>query len=138
MTHPCGSRLVAFTLYAYVLAALFVERRQHEAVLEESETRLQEALTAGAVTAFEWDPRKVCRSAARTPRTSWALAHSTLLPPPNSSRGFIRTTAHLSRRSSTRSVWTARPIQSPFVSFAPTAGRCGLRKRQEQNSMLPG
>src|SRR5215831_1555592 len=47
--------IVAFTLYAYVLAALFVERRQHEAVLEESETRLQEALTAGAVTAFEWD-----------------------------------------------------------------------------------
>jgi PAS domain S-box-containing protein len=51
------SAIVAFTLYAYVLAALFAERRQHEAVLEESETRLQEALTAGAVTAFEWNPR---------------------------------------------------------------------------------
>src|SRR5215470_7758921 len=61
---PIGDRIldaqaaiVAFTLYAYVLAALFAERRQHEAVLEESETRLQEALTAGAVTAFEWSPR---------------------------------------------------------------------------------
>src|SRR6266436_2215865 len=61
---PIGDRIldaqaaiVAFTLYAYVLAALFAERRQHEAVLDESETRLQEALTAGAVTAFEWDPR---------------------------------------------------------------------------------
>jgi integral membrane sensor domain MASE1 len=48
--------VVAFTLYAYVLAALFVERRQHGAALEESEARLQEALMAGAVTAFEWNP----------------------------------------------------------------------------------
>ena len=61
---PIGDRIldaqaaiVAFTVYAYVLAALFAERRHHEAVLEESEARLQEALTAGAVTAFEWDPR---------------------------------------------------------------------------------
>jgi PAS domain S-box-containing protein len=61
---PIGDRIldaqaaiVAFTLYAYVLAALFVERRHHGAVLEESETRLQEALTAGAVTALEWNPR---------------------------------------------------------------------------------
>jgi PAS domain S-box-containing protein len=49
--------ILVFALCAYVLAALFAERRQHEAVLEESEARLQEALTAGAVTAFEWDPR---------------------------------------------------------------------------------
>src|SRR5712664_1402994 len=53
---PIGDRIldaqaaiVAFTLYAYVLAALFAERRR-------SETRLQEALAAGAVTAFEWNP----------------------------------------------------------------------------------
>ncbi len=54
-----GSRgaILVFALCAYVLAALFAERRQHEAVLEESEARLQEALAAGAVTAFEWDPR---------------------------------------------------------------------------------
>jgi PAS domain S-box-containing protein len=51
------STIVVFTLYAYVLAALFAERRQHEAVLEESGARLEEALTAGAVTAFEWSPR---------------------------------------------------------------------------------
>jgi PAS domain S-box-containing protein len=49
--------IVGFALCAYVLAALFAERRQHEAVIEESEARLQEALTAGAVTAFEWNPR---------------------------------------------------------------------------------
>src|SRR6267154_2715827 len=54
-----GSRgaILVFALCAYVLAALFAERRQHEAVLEESEARWQEALAAGAVTAFEWDPR---------------------------------------------------------------------------------
>ena len=61
---PIGDRILGtqgailvFALCAYVLAALFAERRQHEAVLEESEARLQEALAAGAVTAFEWDPR---------------------------------------------------------------------------------
>ena len=61
---PVGERILAtqgailvFALCAYVLAALFAERCQHEAVLEESEARLQEALTAGAVTAFAWNPR---------------------------------------------------------------------------------
>ena len=49
--------IVAVSLCAYVLAVLFAERRQHEAVLTESEARLQEALTAGAVTAFDWDIR---------------------------------------------------------------------------------
>jgi two-component sensor histidine kinase/integral membrane sensor domain MASE1 len=47
--------ILAVALCAYVLAALFAERRQHEAALEESEARLQEALTAGAVTTFVWD-----------------------------------------------------------------------------------
>jgi PAS domain S-box-containing protein len=46
---------LAVALCAYVLAALFAERRQHEVVLAESEARLQEALTAGAVTTFVWD-----------------------------------------------------------------------------------
>jgi PAS domain S-box-containing protein len=48
--------ILGVALCIYVLAALFAERRHHEAVLEESEARLQEALTAGAVTAFEWEP----------------------------------------------------------------------------------
>jgi PAS domain S-box-containing protein len=61
---PIGNRVLGnqgtisvFALCAYILAALFAERRQHEAMIAESESRLQEALTAGAVTAFEWDPR---------------------------------------------------------------------------------
>jgi PAS domain S-box-containing protein len=49
--------IVVVALCAFVLAALFAERRQHEAVLSESEARLQEALTAGAVTAFDWNLR---------------------------------------------------------------------------------
>jgi PAS domain S-box-containing protein len=49
--------VLVIALCAYVLAALFAERRQHEVVLAESEARLQEALTAGAVAAFTWDVR---------------------------------------------------------------------------------
>jgi PAS domain S-box-containing protein len=63
-TVPLNSRIliaqtavVGFALCAFVLAALFDERRRHEAALRESEARLQEALAAGAVTAFEWNPR---------------------------------------------------------------------------------
>jgi PAS domain S-box-containing protein len=47
--------ILAVSLCAFVLAALFAERRQNEAALMEGEARLQEALTAGAATAFEWD-----------------------------------------------------------------------------------
>ena len=47
--------ILAVSLCAYVLAALFAERRESEAALTEREARLQEALAAGAVTAFEWD-----------------------------------------------------------------------------------
>src|SRR3954468_23328000 len=47
--------ILAVALCAYVLAALFAERRQHESALAESESRLQEALTAGGVTTFVWD-----------------------------------------------------------------------------------
>jgi PAS domain S-box-containing protein len=47
--------ILAVSLCSFVLAALFAERRQHEAVLTESEARLQEALTAGGVAAFDWE-----------------------------------------------------------------------------------
>src|SRR5262245_52227356 len=61
---PIGDRIVtaqagivSVALCASVLAALFAERRQHAAALIESESRLQEALSAGGVTAFDWDLR---------------------------------------------------------------------------------
>ena len=47
--------ILAVALCSYVLAALFEERRRHEAMLTESEARLQEALTAGGVAAFDWE-----------------------------------------------------------------------------------
>jgi PAS domain S-box-containing protein len=47
--------ILAVSLCAFVLAALFAERREHEAVLMASEARLQEALTAGGVAAFDWE-----------------------------------------------------------------------------------
>ena len=57
--------ILAVALCAYVLAALFAERRQHAVALAESEARVQEALTAGAVTTFVWDlaSRESLRSA---------------------------------------------------------------------------
>ena len=61
---PIGNRvraaqgaLLAIELGTLVLAAVFAERRRYEAVVKQSEARLQEALTAGQVMAFEWDPR---------------------------------------------------------------------------------
>ena len=51
------SSILGVAICAFVLAALFAERRQHVAVLMESEARLQEALATGAVTAFDWDVR---------------------------------------------------------------------------------
>jgi PAS domain S-box-containing protein len=68
---PIGDRIMGahaailgVALCAYVLAALFAERRKHAGALEESEARLQDALTAlqealaaGEVIAFEYDLR---------------------------------------------------------------------------------
>jgi PAS domain S-box-containing protein len=48
-------RIFGMALFALLLASLFDERRQHEAVVVDRETRLQEALAAGSVMAFEWD-----------------------------------------------------------------------------------
>ena len=47
--------ILAISFGALVLTALFSERRLHEAALFEREARLQEALRAGGVMAFEWD-----------------------------------------------------------------------------------
>ena len=47
--------ILAISLGALVLAALFSERRLHESAILEREARLQEALRAGSVIAFDWD-----------------------------------------------------------------------------------
>jgi PAS domain S-box-containing protein len=60
---PIGDRITGaqaailiVALCEYFLAALLAERRQHANALEESKALLQEALTAGAVMAFECNP----------------------------------------------------------------------------------
>ncbi len=47
--------ILAISLGALVLAALFRERRLHERVILERGARLQEALQAGSVIAFDWE-----------------------------------------------------------------------------------
>jgi PAS domain S-box-containing protein len=47
--------ILATSLGALVLAALFSERRLHESAILEREARLQGALRAGSVIAFDWD-----------------------------------------------------------------------------------
>jgi PAS domain S-box-containing protein len=49
--------ILIIALCEYLIAALFAERRKHAGALEESEARLQEALAAGEVVAFECDLR---------------------------------------------------------------------------------
>jgi PAS domain S-box-containing protein len=49
--------ILAISLCALVLASLFEERRHHETALFEGQARLQEALAAGGVMAFEWNAR---------------------------------------------------------------------------------
>ncbi len=51
------------------LARSVLDLRRHKAALEQSEARLQEALTAGAVVAFEWNPHtNVSRRSANAPQ----------------------------------------------------------------------
>jgi PAS domain-containing protein len=90
--------ILAVALCAYVLAALFAERRQHEAALAESEARLQEALTAGAVTTFVWDVgTNLSRRSADAAQILGFDPQQTFTPS-NFLRGFTRTTASGSGR----------------------------------------
>jgi PAS domain-containing protein len=47
--------ILGVAIFAYVLAAVFEERRKREALVKKNEARLQKALMAGGVAAFEWD-----------------------------------------------------------------------------------
>jgi PAS domain S-box-containing protein len=47
--------ILGVAIFAYILAALFEERRQREAAVMKNEARLQNALVAGGVAAFDWD-----------------------------------------------------------------------------------
>src|SRR5258708_5387997 len=71
---PVGDRITGaqaailiVALCEYFLAALLAERRQHASALEESKALLHEALTAGAVIAFECDPNSGLGRRAENP-----------------------------------------------------------------------
>ena len=49
--------ILAFSLCGLVFAALFAERRESTESLAKNEVRMQDALRAGEVTAFDWDAR---------------------------------------------------------------------------------
>ena len=82
---PIGDRIfaaqasmLAAALCALVLAALFDQQRHQEASLNDSMQRLQEALKAGAVMTFEWDPRS--RSSQRSENAGQILGIDPLEP----------------------------------------------------------
>jgi PAS domain S-box-containing protein len=50
--------ILATSLAALILAALFAERRRHEAIVVENEARLQGAMRIGGVMAFDWMVRE--------------------------------------------------------------------------------
>ena len=68
--------ILAATLCASVLAALFAEQRLHATEINDSITRLQEALTAGSVIAFEWDVSS--RLSLRSPNAQRILGFEAL------------------------------------------------------------
>ena len=120
--------ILAVALCAYVLAALFAERRQHAAALAESEARVQEALTAGAVTTFVWDV-----GTGLSQRSTNAAQILGLDPRANParatfSRACMRTTASDSGRWCAMWRPSVRPIPPPSASSTPMAGSSGSRK----------
>jgi two-component sensor histidine kinase len=91
---------------------LFAEQREHANILEESEVRLQEAVAAGGMMAFERSQPRPGAAQRERCTDHGASADSKLSPPPNSSRGFVPTTARASRCTIAVCASTAPPIQS--------------------------
>jgi len=129
--------ILAVSLCAFVLAALFAERRQHEAALMEGEARLQEALTAGAVTAFEWD---VHTGLSRRSENAAQILGFDPQQPLSGAQFLAR--IHPDDRARFKAlVYDVRPDAPSYtVTFRfirPTARKCGSRKRQEPSSTRP-
>ncbi|HEY7247108.1 MAG TPA: MASE1 domain-containing protein [Xanthobacteraceae bacterium] len=126
---PMGDRvlaaragILAVALCAYVLAALFAERRRDETALAESEARLQEALTAGAVTTFVWD------AGASSPQRSANAAQVLGLEPRQSfsANGFLSRVHPDDRagfKSLVRGVTPERPAYTATFRFRRRDGR---------------
>src|SRR5262249_43847200 len=126
--------ILAVALCAYVLAALFAERRQHEAALAESEARLQEALTAGAVTTFVWDvgtglsqrSADAAQILGFDPRQTFTPSNFLSRVHPDDRQRF---------KALVRGVIPKHPAYPiAFRLSAPTVGKSGSRKQQRPNS----
>ena len=93
--------ILAFSLCGLVLAALFAERRQNMESLARNEVRMQDALRAGEVTAFDWDAQlhRATRGAARMLHRSWVSGRARRSRARISSHVCIPTTAGISRRA---------------------------------------
>jgi PAS domain S-box-containing protein len=154
--------ILAVALCAYVLAALFAERRQQEAVLAESEARLQEALTAGAVTTFIWDvgtsSSQRSANAAQIlgfdPRQNFTPSHFLSRVHPHDRvrfKAFLRgviperpayTIAFRFKRSDGREVWLEETAKAEFDALGRLVRLKGLtldvtaRKRSEDQQSL--
>jgi integral membrane sensor domain MASE1 len=126
--------ILAVALCAYVLAALFAERRQHEAALAEAKPACKRRSRQGRSRRSYGTSVRVRRSAAPTPLRSSGSIHGKSLPRTIFSRECIRTTVSGSRRSCAVSSPNALPIPSPSAPSTPTAGKSGSRKRQRPNS----
>jgi integral membrane sensor domain MASE1 len=130
--------ILAVALCAYVLAALFAERRQHEIALAESEARVQEALTAGRSRHSSGTSAPIRPSAASTRRRSSVFAWGKPLLRPTFYRACMLTTANGSKRSCGGSTPSIPTIPSLFVSSSRMAGRYGWRRQRRPNSTAWG
>ena len=128
--------ILAVALCAYVLAALFAERRQHEAALADSERRRRSR--RGRSQRSYGTPSRVRRSAAPTQRRSWVSTRSKPLARTTFSRECILMIESGSRPPCAASSPNTLHIPSPSASSTPTAGKSGSRKRQRANLIPRG
>jgi PAS domain S-box-containing protein len=101
--------ILAATLCANVLAALFAQQRLHAAEVSDGIKRLQEALAAGSVIAFEWDART--RLAQRSPNARRILGSEAL-----SAARFLARVHNDDRARFKASVYGVRPQAASYAT----------------------
>ena len=131
--------ILATSLGALILAALFAERRRHEAIVVENAARLQSALQIGGVMAFSWWVREGTTQRSENAAQMMGLRpEPAVFPPIHSWSAFTPRTRSASRRISRTSAPRTPLMSSRFAICVPTAERCGSRKPRRRNSMPPG
>ena len=112
------------------------ELKRTEAALRDSETRLRQALTAGRVIAFEWDPRTGLsqRSDNAVEILGWDPVRPTTGLATPSWLGCTRRIGSASRRTCTASAPTIPPIRPSSASCIRTATWSGSRRRRRGSS----